>query len=1036
MSEMQVVREALPYLIDNIKHIDEWVVRGEKRLSGQTYAVAYVDLADNVIARSQNIKEFQEQILGDDFFSATGDLRWNNYLYIVAGPNSMADTAAFVTAKAIIEADKDYARKQVVSKKELELILGGARLYEPKPATKTANVLTDWERRLSIHELDLLLDCPTPRTAAIERVRQGNAKRTSSLERIKSLNSADLHLVTSKLSELTIEKFRPVHNGKTYKFGQVTLVIGPNGSGKTSLLEAVEFLYCGHNRRANSASSLSVKAMLTNLETAQEYSLTSTVEAARIKARCLAWYNRNERSAKAIIDGFTRYNFLDTDAAFRISTDLDPSEVTTDLSRLLVGPSTAEIWNYLTKINEDIDRASDKAQVSMERQKLVLEANEKTLKDIQDKPSMAKALRESYLQTLGALGWTQVPGNSKLDESEGELLLSVLGHLQALQAAGPEARTIDALRARYDELEKAIYESSLHESILAEFQSIQQTITDSIKYQKSVIENIDRWIAYSSSGFQRLRGLAPKAIREAQDASIRLGRFAVGQLPEIPFAYQTVSLEVVKHLADEALSHAKDRVQVLQALADEHGRSVAARASLATKLREAVLSSQTQAENTDMCPVCKTIHPFGELSRLINAITEGELENPELQQITEALLSAQKQLKTARSNLDTIQFVDAIAREFELSTSSSAPDICRQLLAMRTQSIALTEKANSTANELNILEENGFSPNEYDLIWSQISSILTDTEATIDAAITARHKLLQNNEDQHQKLSVIQSKIMTAKLGIREICQRVITPQWSTNVTQNDTFSTLISLRDEFSLVLTHIPQIQSQIIISGDTLLSELQTQIANASVAFNEAFSAAHSEAANSQVLVDLAKTVTDEKQVLNKMKEEAGALRKAVDVLESLFTESSLEKASQESLAAISDQINEVFSRIHAPREYEYVGQKGALLKKIITQEVRTLEQVSTGQRAAFALSIFLALNITAESAPPVLLIDDPIAHIDDLNALSFIDCLRDLAVNSGRQVFFATADTRIASLFSKKFSFLGDEFKTIQLTHAPI
>jgi len=63
---------------------------------------------------------------------------------------------------------------------------------------------------------------------------------------------------------------------------------------------------------------------------------------------------------------------------------------------------------------------------------------------------------------------------------------------------------------------------------------------------------------------------------------------------------------------------------------------------------------------------------------------------------------------------------------------------------------------------------------------------------------------------------------------------------------------------------------------------------------------------------------------------------------------------------------------------------------------------------------------------------MLIDDPIAHIDDLNALSFLDYLRDLAVHSRKQIFFATADSRIAALFEKKFAFLGeDAFKKISL-----
>jgi recombinational DNA repair ATPase RecF len=50
---------------------------------------------------------------------------------------------------------------------------------------------------------------------------------------------------------------------------------------------------------------------------------------------------------------------------------------------------------------------------------------------------------------------------------------------------------------------------------------------------------------------------------------------------------------------------------------------------------------------------------------------------------------------------------------------------------------------------------------------------------------------------------------------------------------------------------------------------------------------------------------------------------------------------------------------------------------------------LTEISTGQRAAYALSLFLAQNSQLTSAPPVMLIDDPIAHLDDLNALSFLD-----------------------------------------------
>lgn len=55
--------------------------------------------------------------------------------------------------------------------------------------------------------------------------------------------------------------------------------------------------------------------------------------------------------------------------------------------------------------------------------------------------------------------------------------------------------------------------------------------------------------------------------------------------------------------------------------------------------------------------------------------------------------------------------------------------------------------------------------------------------------------------------------------------------------------------------------------------------------------------------------------------------------------------------------------------------------------------------------------------------------------DLNALSFLDYLRDHAVTSKKQVFFATADSRIAALFTRKFSFLGDDFKRIDACSPP-
>ncbi|MND00617.1 hypothetical protein D3C83_193000 [compost metagenome] len=59
------------------------------------------------------------------------------------------------------------------------------------------------------------------------------------------------------------------------------------------------------------------------------------------------------------------------------------------------------------------------------------------------------------------------------------------------------------------------------------------------------------------------------------------------------------------------------------------------------------------------------------------------------------------------------------------------------------------------------------------------------------------------------------------------------------------------------------------------------------------------------------------------------------------------------------------------------------------------------------------------------------DDPVAHVDDINTLSLLDHLRDIALSEQRQIFFATADSKLANLFGRKFRFLGERYKQIDL-----
>ena len=68
---------------------------------------------------------------------------------------------------------------------------------------------------------------------------------------------------------------------------------------------------------------------------------------------------------------------------------------------------------------------------------------------------------------------------------------------------------------------------------------------------------------------------------------------------------------------------------------------------------------------------------------------------------------------------------------------------------------------------------------------------------------------------------------------------------------------------------------------------------------------------------------------------------------------------------------------------------------------------------------------ALFLSNENAPNVIMLDEPVANLDDFHMLNLMDVLRRLAL-ADTQIFFTTSNPDVAKLFRRKFSYLEDEF----------
>jgi exonuclease SbcC len=1028
MQVLESARLKVAQLLGGVEEIEEAVVRGERLHQGKCFAVAYVDLADDVVGRAQGLREFQERIVGEDYFSSPGDLRWNQYIYFVAGPKSV-EQPDFQRAKVAIEADGDFARKLVVSEDELASVLGAAQYFAPSASSQEFDIVGEWGLLLTSEEIDGILDRPA-RTTMLERIGSGNGGRAPTSKKALTLHASDKHLHEQWLSSLRMATFRPVHDGKPkYEFGQVTLITGPNGTGKTSLLEAIEFFYCGQNRRGTTGSP-KVYGTLWNSEKEQ----LATTDPARLRARCLHWYNREEKTSVGLLNGFGRYNFLDTDAAFRVAADLDPSELPEDLSRLIVGADASQIWSYVVKLKPEVQTAAERAFLYLQDAQRTLEDSKEKLKELQGRPSEAKALSDAFRASLPVLGYRgPISTTPFVSADESKPIQAAYSAVQILLAAGPTVQSLASLNKRNHDIDSAY---SRVEPLVAEV-GVQTARATELEAQATNFDSwvrlLNRWSEYVHANYASTRDHYIRCRDLVRTSGSKLGALANAAIPTIDSIYTSVRLVDALNGAIQGIESASNQVASLEKLSASFGQSAALRAQNAQALKSAVLASFRAGAPANTCPVCKTVHGEATLAAHVERLTAELAQPTELTELSGQLNAARethKQWVALRGLLEKLQH---IALSLSLPLTQSCGDIISAL------SIAQRDFENAKAilvpasDAITRLHHAQMSDAEYEQALASVKTVATLNNLAYDIAAIATHSqtYASSAEQAREQIQQIRTKTVELQNGIAQEIAPLFTDGWRTRATQASGASAFATLRQEMLTLQKQRDELTLRFDVGNETKLSDIEAALAGALRALNEAAQAVSREATASVDISNLAATIEHQKNHTAEFLLRHIRLHAASGALEKLSSELSLESATSKSLGAIGKEINEAFARIHSPNEYEYVGSDGVLLRSKEGEEDWTLDKVSTGQRAAFALSVFLAVHRTAAKAPPVILIDDPVAHVDDLNALSFLDYLRDLVVMSKKQVFFATADARIASLFTRKFGFLGENFKRIDL-----
>jgi len=1010
------LRDHMAHCFSDVEQVADSVVRATRKSGDSPFAVYYIDIGEQLPSTPEALTHYQDRVIGKHYFEGRKSLQWSNYLYFVVS-EEQSRSGAIRQARILIEGDRAYARKFVVAERDLDAAIQSPLLLTTSSPQPAANILSVWTSKLAEAGIDgaITSDASVPsRLSLIESSAQvATPKKVTQTQPIASGTLPFLRSI-----ELT--KFRSCPIQRAFNFGKVNLIVGVNGSGKTSLLEAIELLYCGRNKRnPDAADDYTLRA---------EYADGSKEVASRARAqkifrdRNLNWYGQAEVKTNNLFMSFGQFNFLETDAAVGLSESAATLE--DDLSKLLIGPQASKIWREIERIHDAItgklkELRPLKVQIIQE-----METIETRLKEAGTVKQESDSILARLEEMVKRLGWG-LPTQDK-DGYIGHLVetLSELGALARQAAALDRVASpvsLDGLKRFSDHTKNTCDKTDAELLRLEGFRKEQRRLTDlqrRCQEAKKAATDLARMVdagvpareaelgsqqsvAITQSG--RLAGLDAKMLLTIGESQ--------GDISVAEFLY-TISARRVAN--QRALAHAKEEQQKFTALRDQSLK-------LAQQLRDIASQMIQRSSRQDECPLCHTQFGPGELSKHIQLGVDEHIEAQAQEQLTQ-VRNCEEELRTVTDSERAADWLSQFCERASLAGTTSLKTALAQIESDR----LVLETAQRRFEELK----------KESISYASQGLSVAKLNESVDYLRSAGHAISDLKKETLDRLLVtLDQELSKATEGVEaqrteaDTLQRMIEEALGIGESDLPGLRKALSQVQELRVVADSFLEKLSRLFITipwrGDRPLSDLVVEsdsVRNVAAEFQSAIG--HERQAKA-VFAESDKRKAVIKKQLAELNPRIERFARALETLDTIRREHSLAGAMESALTENRAGIEAIFCRIHAPAEFSGLGKEfTTLVRNTGGNEVR-LSEISTGQRAAFALSIFLAQNLQLRAAPPLLLIDDPIAHVDDLNSLSFLDYLREIALVGGRQIIFATANEKLATLFQRKFDFLGDD-----------
>ncbi|MBZ5669477.1 MAG: hypothetical protein LAO04_07100 [Acidobacteriia bacterium] len=1007
------------------EQVDDSTIRFTRKAGEIPFAVYYLDLAQDLPETEEKLTKYLDRVIGRHYFEDRQSLQWSNYLYFITSEDRLANSDV-LHAKEFIERDRRYARKFVISEKELDSVLA-PHIVAPAGATPRANVLSIWKERLLEAGIDkaVLSDEGLPaRLAMIESSSVEPTTKPKAQRRKVQVKAAPF------IRLLDLKKFRDFPLQRHFEFGTVNLIFGANGTGKTCLFEAIELFYCGRNKRNPDASPQYELAVAFN--GGQPETVTASRKPQQFRDLNLAWYGQSEAKTNNLYLSFARFNFLDTDAAVALAANSDPTlHIEENLSKLLVGPDASKTWRDIERVCDAVSSKLRELHPLEAQTKEELTVLDKRLQDASGIQQESDSIRVRLEEMIHRVGWSVAQGDQavsagKLVESLSELV-SLAEQAAALDWTESPV-SIDGLASYCHEARISSERAAPGIAQLELLRKNQKALADAIKRGREALDLVEQAKRLIDAGVPQRLAERNKLQRTLAIHSGRLVGFDASALGALSSADLSMALAVCHEAAVSKRTAAQELLATAKREYADYSKLRDQSLNLAQELRQVAGRILRSSAKPDECPLCHTRFGPGELAKHIAAGVDEHLEA-----VGQTLLTQLREREGTLRDATAVETASAWLKKFCEKASLPADIPVRSALAEVENA---TRAVAEDRARLEVLNAEVLAQDSQGLSEAKLAEILTQLDELSyplsESSHAAVDRLLRTiNQDLESSSRTLEGDRKRAD----ELGRTLEATLGSAERDVQDLRGALSRLKERLAAtesLRAKLGNFSSSFPWSGGGPLAELAVEAGSIRKVAAELQTALSRE---KQARATYTESIVRKEHLgrqLDELRPRIERFAKAQSTLENLQRDHSLKGAMEDALQQNRAGIEAIFSRIHSPAEFRGLGLSWTTLVRKVDGSEAKLSEISSGQRAAFALSIFLAQNAQLTEAPHVVLMDDPIAHVDDLNSLSFLDYLREVALTGRRQIFFATASDKIATLFQRKFDFLGPKgFRRIDL-----